>query len=145
MLWEDATRKFATRWLVSNISLNGSNSISFFLFYHILSHRYPDRTASGYDGPWSPTPTTFNNAYYTLLANLKWVPKEWDGPFQYVDAPTGSLMMLPSDLVLLEDKSFNKWVKVYAQDGELFNKDFSKAFQKLEELGTTGLTPTQWA
>jgi len=24
-------------------------------------------TASGYDGPWSPTPTTFNNAYYTLL------------------------------------------------------------------------------
>ena len=24
-------------------------------------------TASGYDGPWSPTPRIFNNAYYTLL------------------------------------------------------------------------------
>ncbi len=41
-------------------------------------------TASGFDGPWTPTPTTFNNAYFTLLLNLKWIPKEWDGPFQYV-------------------------------------------------------------
>lgn len=51
---------------------------------------------TGYDGPWTPTPTTFNNAYFTLLMNLKWVPKEWDGPYQYVDASTGKLMMLPS-------------------------------------------------
>jgi hypothetical protein len=58
-------------------------------------------TASGFDGPWTPTPTSFNNAYFTLLLNLKWIPKEWDGPFQYVDASTGKLMMLPTDLVLL--------------------------------------------
>jgi len=25
--------------------------------------------ASGYVGPWSPTPTMFNNAYFTLLNN----------------------------------------------------------------------------
>jgi cytochrome c peroxidase len=42
-------------------------------------------TASGYDGPWTPTPTTFNNAYFTLLTSLKWVPKDWSGPPQYVD------------------------------------------------------------
>lgn len=102
-------------------------------------------TASGYDGPWTPTPTTFNNAYFTLLSNLQWTPKEWSGPFQYVDAPTGKLMMLPSDLVLLQDKSFAKWVKVYAKDADKFNKDFTTAFQKLEELGTSGLTPTEWA
>lgn len=102
-------------------------------------------SASGYDGPWSPTPTTFNNAYFTILSNLKWVPKEWDGPVQYVDAPTGRLMMLPTDLVLLEDKKFLKWVNVYAKDGERFNADFSVAFQKLVELGTSNLTPTTWA
>lgn len=67
-------------------------------------------TASGYSGPWTPTPTTFNNAYFTLLTNLNWIPKDWSGPPQYVDAPTGRLMMLPTDLVLLEDKSFLKWV-----------------------------------
>lgn len=62
-----------------------------------------------------------------------------------VDAPTGRLMMLPTDLVLLEDKSFLKWVEVYGKDGAKFNVDFSKAFQKLEELGTSNLTPTTWA
>lgn len=66
--------------------------------------------ASGYDGPWTFTPTTFNNAYFTLLTSLKWVPKDWSGPPQYVDAGSGKLMMLPTDLVLLQDKSFMKWV-----------------------------------
>jgi catalase (peroxidase I) len=65
--------------------------------------------------------------------------------FRSVDAATGRLMMLPSDLVLLQDKSFLKWVKVYAKDGAKFNADFTKAFQKLEELGTSNLTPTEWA
>jgi cytochrome c peroxidase len=83
--------------------------------------------------------------YFTLLTTLEWSPKEWDGPFQYVDAPTGKLMMLPSDLVLLQDKSFLKWVNVYAKDATKFNEDFTKAFQKLEELGTSGLTATEWA
>jgi cytochrome c peroxidase len=102
-------------------------------------------TASGYDGPWTPTPTVFNNAYFTILQNLKWVEKEWDGPTQYVNSPSGSLMMLPSDLVLLQDKKFSKHVSVYAKDAAKFNSDFAKAFQKLEELGTSGLTPTEWA
>jgi len=102
-------------------------------------------TASGYSGPWTPTPTTFNNLYFSLLMDLKWTPKEWSGPPQYVDAPTGKLMMLPSDLVLLQDKKFMKWVKVYAKDNTKFFDDFSTTFQKLNELGTSGLTPTEWA
>ena len=61
-----------------------------------------------------------------------------------VDAPTGKLMMLPSDLVLLQDKAFMKWVNVYAKDADKFNKEFTAAFQKLEELGTKDLTPTEW-
>ncbi|GKY97956.1 hypothetical protein MPSEU_000753600 [Mayamaea pseudoterrestris] len=99
---------------------------------------------SGYSGPWTPTPTTFNNAYYTLLTNLKWVPKDWSGPPQYVNGPTGQLMMLPTDVVLLQDKSFKKWVDVYAKDAQTFYDDFSKSFQKLEELGTSGLVATEW-
>lgn len=100
--------------------------------------------ASGYDGPWTPTPTTFNNAYFTLLTSLKWVPKDWSGPPQYVDGNTGKLMMLPTDYVLLQDKSFLKFVKIYAKDAKKFDEDFSKTFQKLEELGTKGLTLTEW-
>jgi cytochrome c peroxidase len=55
------------------------------------------------------------------------------------------VVVICSDLVLLQDKKFLAFVKVYAQDAKKFDKDFTAAFQKLEELGTSGLTPTEWA
>jgi len=103
---------------------------------HALGRCHPD--ASGYTGPWTPTPTTFNNAYFLLLNNIKWTPKKWNGPFQYED-PSGKLMMLPSDLLLTSDKGFKQYTDIYAKDETAFFKDFAAAFQKLEELGCTGL------
>ena len=44
-------------------------------------------------------------------------------------------MMLPTDVVLLDDPSFKKWVQVYASSEEKFFADFAVAFQKLTELG----------
>ncbi|GMH87083.1 hypothetical protein TrVE_jg10930 [Triparma verrucosa] len=96
-------------------------------------------SASGYDGPWSPTPTTFNNSYFKLLCDVKWTPREWDGPFQYSNGKGGSLMMLPSDIVLIEDQKFKKWVKVYAKDEKKFRDDFSMYFSQLMELGCNNL------
>jgi catalase (peroxidase I) len=76
---------------------------------------------------------------------LDWVEKDWDGPFQYVNTGRGRLMMLPTDLALLGDEDFSVWVGKYADDENLFFADFSAAFQKLTELGTVDLTPTEWA
>lgn len=90
---------------------------------------------SGFDGPWSFAPTTFSNDYFKLLLSEKWNVRSWKGPKQYQDAKTKSLMMLPSDMSLLEDKEFRKWVEIYAKDESRFFGDFSKAFQKLLELG----------
>ena len=59
---------------------------------------------------------------------------EWTGPKQF-EADGGKLMMLPTDMVLLDDPSFKRWVEVYAKDEEKFFADFAKAFQKLTELG----------
>lgn len=51
-------------------------------------------------------------------------------------------MMLPTDMVLVRDPSFRKYVIQYANDdGFLFERDFADAFQKLLELGTQELTP----
>jgi cytochrome c peroxidase len=100
---------------------------------HALGRCHTDR--SGYDGPWTFAPTTFSNGYFKALLEEKWIKKKWDGPMQYVDKKTGSLMMLPSDVALLNDKSFRKYVDLYAKDEQLFFKDFAAAFQKLEELG----------
>jgi len=101
-------------------------------------------TASGYDGPWTPTPTSFNNLYFSLLDSLKWTKRDWNGPFQYEDGGK-TLMMLPTDLVLIQDDEFKKYVSMYAKDQAKFFADFSKAFNKLEELGTKGLKATTWA
>ncbi|KAG1715774.1 hypothetical protein ID866_1398 [Astraeus odoratus] len=100
---------------------------------HALGRCHPDR--SGYEGPWTFSPTTFTNDFFKLLYDEKWVWKKWNGPKQLQDKKTGSLMMLPTDYVLVQDKSFKKYAKAYADDQDLFFKDFSAAFAKLLELG----------
>jgi len=55
------------------------------------------------------------------------------------------LMMLPTDLVLIQDDSFKKYVDLYAGSQAKFFDGFSKAFNKLEELGTSNLKATEWA
>lgn len=99
---------------------------------HALGRCHKDR--SGYDGPWTKAPTMFSNEYYRELIENTWTLKKWDGPEQYEDK-SGELMMLPADMALLWDPTFKKYVKMYAEDEELFFKDFAQAFQKLEELG----------
>ncbi|KAJ1383434.1 hypothetical protein B484DRAFT_411131, partial [Ochromonadaceae sp. CCMP2298] len=51
------------------------------------------------------------------------------------ESADGTLMMLPSDMALLQDPEFAKVVALYAKDEELFFKEFSAAFCKLLELG----------
>jgi cytochrome c peroxidase len=103
---------------------------------HALGRCHSD--ASGYSGPWSPTPTILNNGYFSLLLKVPWTIKEWDGPMQFED-PSGKLMMLPSDLVLIQDKNFRPYAVKYSKDNDLFVKDFLAAYTKLTELGTKNL------
>lgn len=96
--------------------------------------------ASGYWGPWTRAETTFSNEYFRLLVEEKWTlktkhqGKPWTGPKQFEDK-TGELMMLPSDLAMLSDPEFKKWVTLYAKDEDAFFADFSSAFAKLMAFG----------
>ena len=54
---------------------------------------------------------------------------------QYEDKSTQSLMMLPTDMSLVQDKEFKKHVERYAKDNDVFFKDFAAAVTKLFELG----------
>ncbi len=89
---------------------------------------------SGYDGPWTRSPTTFSNTFYTALLEEKWKFRNWSGPKQYENEKK-DLMMLPADYCLIEDPEFRKHVEAYAKSEELFFKDFAAAFGKLIELG----------
>ncbi|KAJ3051294.1 heme peroxidase [Rhizophlyctis rosea] len=100
---------------------------------HALGRCHADR--SGFDGPWTRSPTTFSNDYFKRLLEEKWVERKWKGPKQFADKATGDLMMLPADLAFVKDRAFKKYVDLYAKDDQKFYDDFALAFQKLEELG----------
>ncbi|KAJ2838941.1 heme peroxidase, partial [Coemansia erecta] len=100
---------------------------------HALGRCHTSR--SGFDGPWNASPTAFTNFFYTELLNNTWVPKKWNGPFQYVDRESGQFMMLPADMAFKKDSKFRVYVEKYAADQDAFFEDFANAFAKLLELG----------
>ncbi|OCT46764.1 Cytochrome c peroxidase, mitochondrial [Cladophialophora carrionii] len=100
---------------------------------HALGRCHADR--SGFEGPWTFSPTVLTNDYFRLLMEEKWGWKSWEGPKQYEDATTKSLMMLPTDVALIKDPVFKGWVEKYAKDNDLFFRDFAGVVVKLFELG----------
>jgi peroxiredoxin len=112
---------------------------------HTLGRCHADR--SGFKGKWVDDPTRFSNQYFrVLLMNEgKWKRKELDDDMeQFVcgqevkrgdEEAKEDLMMLPTDMCLLSDHAFRKWVEVYAADKDRFFADFSAVFAKLLELG----------
>lgn len=99
---------------------------------HALGRCYPSR--SGYSGPWTRAEFTFSNEYFRELLESKWTVKKWAGPTQFEDE-TGDLMMLPTDMAMIWDKSFRVYVEAYAKDQDKYFEDFANACSKLFELG----------
>jgi len=100
---------------------------------HVIGRMHTNR--SGYDGPWTHSPTTFSNDFFVQLKENKWVKKKWNGPEQFVNDKGGELTMNPADISFLSDPKFKKFVDLYAEDEQKFFEDFAKAFSKLLELG----------
>ncbi|KAK9842911.1 hypothetical protein WJX74_004279 [Apatococcus lobatus] len=99
---------------------------------HALGRCHMERL--GYVNPWTPAPTQMSNMYFTELLDTKWTQKKWWGPKQFED-PSKELMMLPTDLALVQDKKLKQIVVEYAKDQDKFFSDFAEAFSKLLELG----------
>ncbi|KAL9122386.1 MAG: hypothetical protein Q9187_001052 [Circinaria calcarea] len=100
---------------------------------HALGRCHTDR--SGFEGPWSFSPTVMSNDYYRLLLGEKWNYRKWNGPKQFEDMGSKSLMMLPTDMALIQDKDFKKHVERYAKDDQAFFSEFRDVIVKLFELG----------
>ena len=143
MPWADATRTAVDTGTCAHCNAA--------MFFRSVTSK-PQSSASYRErnrGPWTNAETTFSNEYFRLLVEERWSPKlthngkPWTGPDQYEDA-TGQLMMLPSDMALLADPEFKKWVEVYAKNGDRFATDFAKAFAKLLELGVPFPATKPW-
>lgn len=92
------------------------------------------RVRSGFDGQWTSRPLKFDNEYFVNLLNKKWVPRQWEGPKQFTDE-SKTLMMLPTDVALLDDPVFRSHVLRYAENADVFAREFSAAYAKLVALG----------
>jgi hypothetical protein len=102
---------------------------------HCLGASHP--LVSGYRGPWLKTVTAFNNEYFARLVT------DFDG--NYVNTTVSDEvwqwenkdheMMQPADRALIVDDAMRAHVETYASDSVVFYRDFSIAYQKLQELG----------
>jgi len=105
---------------------------------HSLGRCHTSR--SGYDGPWTRASTTFSNEYFRVLFEEKWVRRSWRGPEQFENVAGRDLMMLPTDMAIVEDESFRKHAEHYYKNPDDFERDFSAAFAKLIALGVPSRT-----
>ncbi|CAF4348022.1 unnamed protein product [Rotaria sp. Silwood2] len=90
---------------------------------------------SGYDGDWTSRTTTFSNDFFHLLSQEQCEERNWNGSRQFEDVRSRSFLMLPTDMALFQDPDFKQYVLDYANDQNLFSKNFASAFGKLLELG----------
>lgn len=105
---------------------------------HAVGRCHKDR--SGFEGPWTTNPLKFDNSYFKVLLEEEWEKKTLDnGHQQWTDKSGKGLMMLNTDIALIDDAAFKPFVELYARDGNKFNSDFAVYFEKLQELGVESL------
>jgi len=106
---------------------------------HTVGRCHADR--SGFDGPWTEQPLSFDNSYFTEMLNKEYVDETTaQGCPQKKHSGSGTVMLI-SDLALLE-QPFREYVELYAKDQGVFFEDFTKAWVKLQENGCEGLRDT---
>jgi len=99
------------------------------------------KVRSGFDGPWTDNPLTFDNSYFKNLMDSEWQKRDWNGNEQYEDVKTKRLMMLPTDIAVKTDPEFSKIAREYADNQDVFFKDFALAFSKLLHNGCDNKPP----
>ncbi|KAL1554441.1 L-ascorbate peroxidase 3 [Salvia divinorum] len=86
---------------------------------HTLGRAHPER--SGFDGAWTKEPLKFDNSYFQEL----------------LKGESEGLLKLSTDLALLDDPDFRRYVELYAKDEDAFFRDYTESHKKLSELGFT--------
>ncbi|CAH9064922.1 unnamed protein product [Cuscuta europaea] len=94
---------------------------------HTLGKAHRER--SSFDGAWTDNPWKFDNSYFVELL------KRGDS------SQGGRLLKLHTDKALVQDPKFCNFVKLYANDEDVFFNDYAESHKKLSELGFTAPPP----
>merc|ERR550525_2309208 len=98
---------------------------------------------AGFEGAWTDNPLKWDNQFFQDLLNKEWEKhKGPGGHWQWrIKASDSKLMRLTSDISLLYDEEYKKYVKLFANDMDAFNKAFDEAWFDL----TTKYGSGTWA
>lgn len=93
---------------------------------------------SGFEGPWTSTPTRWSNEFFTYLLDKEW--EVWEGPgghqqWRMKNHPDDPRMRLTSDIALLHDPEFKKYVELFASNMTALDEAFDLAWRDLTTSG----------
>ena len=91
---------------------------------------------SGFEGPWGAASNVFSNEFFVNLLNENWKLEKNEAGNKQFNSVKG-YMMLPADHSLVEDNKFEKIVKEFANNQDVFFKEFAVSYTKLLENGIT--------
>lgn len=109
------------------------------------SGRGVDTTTSGVEGPWTPTPTSWDMSYFDVLFGHEWeltkspaganqwraVDHENDQAPQVDGNGTVPIMMTTADMAMRMDPAYEKISREFHADPDLFADAFARAWYKL--------------
>jgi catalase-peroxidase len=104
-----------------------------------------DTITSGLEGAWTPTPTKWSNAYLKGLLAFEWeltkspagahqwTPKDAPAnvPDAHIEGQKNKIIMLTTDIALIEDPIYREISERLANDTDAFNDAFARAWYKL--------------
>jgi len=95
---------------------------------------------SGFEGPWTTTPTQWSNEYFRWLLDFEW--ERFIGPGGHnqwrIKNATGDqegLLRLTADMALIYDDNYRALVQEFASDIDVLGKAFSDAWFRLTHRG----------
>jgi len=97
---------------------------------------------SGFEGPWTTTPTKWGNEYFKGLVNEQWEKVKGKGghwQWQTVNRKSklAGTMRLTADLALLHDPVMKMMVELFAKDQSALDNAFAHAWTQLTEGGSS--------
>ncbi len=115
-----------------------------------------DTITSGIEGPWTPTPTTWDNSYFDVLFGYEWeLEKSPAGANQWTPKPgtgapeapqvdgngTVKLMMTTADMAMRMDPAYEAISRRFHENPDQFADAFARAWFKLthRDMGPTTL------
>merc|ERR1712066_73199 len=96
----------------------------------------PNTVSSGFDGPWTRTPSQWNYDYFEAMLAEDWEPvRSTTGNDQWWtkerDSKHAHTRRLTADLGMVSDATYKAIAFEYANNHEKFNSDFADAWYKL--------------